>query len=239
MKKSYFSYLNHCIIAHALSLNRVVECIGGKTMKNRIYNVDIFVLFNSILFFFMAKMVYYDRFILYRGVTNIHEFFFYAVVIYAVMFFFWIQLRHVEIPKYILFLFEVMILLHFSAAFIMIDGHRLYDFRFEGIRFDKVVHFTNAFIGTVITLYFFKKNHCDISTKFIMMMTVFVVLGIGAIIEIAEFIVVMTVPHNGVGAYTNNMLDLVANFIGSVLSILLVHFFTSKTAMFPETEKDF
>lgn len=96
------------------------------------------------------------------------------------------------------------------------------------------MHFSNAFIGTIIALYFLKKNHCDVSTKFIMMMTVFVVLGIGAIIEIAEFIVVMTVPHNGVGAYTNNMLDLVANFLGSVLSILLVHFFASSASVTSE-----
>jgi len=187
---------------------------------NTITNVDLFTFFNSLLFFMMTKFVYYDRFITYKGAANIHEFFFYAAVIYAVILFFWIKLRHVKIPLYILILFEMMILLHFSAAFIEVNGHRLYDLRIFEIRFDKFVHFFNALIGTIITFYFFQKNQCKITT-FMMMMTVFSVLGVGAIIEIAEYIVTLTVEHNGVGAYNNNMLDLVANFFGSVTAVLL------------------
>ena len=192
-------------------------------MKTKITNIDIFTLFNSLLFFMMTKFVYYDRFITYRGAANIHEFFFYAAVIYAVILFFWIKLRHMKISFYILILFEIMILLHFAAAFIEVNGHRLYDLRLFEIRFDKLVHFVNALIGTIITIYFFQKNQCKI-TKFMLMMTVFSVLGIGAIIEIAEYIVTLTVAHNGVGAYNNNMLDLVANLFGSVVAVLLFQY---------------
>jgi len=193
----------------------------------KITNVDIFTIFNSALFFMMTKFVYYDRFITYRGAANIHEFFFYATVIYAVILFFWIKLRHLKIPMYILILFEIMILLHFAAAFVEVNGHRLYDFRIFDVRFDKFVHFINALIGTIITFYFFQKNQCKI-TSFIMMMTIFSLLGIGAIIEIAEYIVTLTVEHNGVGAYNNNMLDLVANLFGSVTAALLFKFILKK-----------
>jgi hypothetical protein len=175
----------------------------------------------------MSKFVYYDRFITYRGAANIHEFFFYAAVIYAVILFFWMKLRHTKIPLYILILFEMMILLHFAAAFIEVHGHRLYDLRIFEIRFDKFVHFFNAFIGTIITFYFFQKNKGKL-TSFIIMMSVFSVLGIGAIIEIAEYIVTLTVAHNGVGAYNNNMLDLVANLLGSVTAVLLFNFVLKK-----------
>jgi hypothetical protein len=44
---------------------------------------------------------------------------------------------------------------------------------------------------------------------------VLVVLGLGAIIEIVEYIVVLTVPQNGVGGYDNNMQDLLANLAGA------------------------
>ncbi len=186
----------------------------------KITNIDLFTLFNSLLFLMMTKFVYYDRFITYRGAANIHEFYFYAAVIYAVILFFWVKLRHMKISFYILILFEIMILLHFAAAFVEVDGHRLYDLRLFDIRFDKFVHFTNALIGTIITIYFFQKNQCQM-TKFMLMMTVFSVLGIGAIIEIAEYIVTLTVANNGVGAYNNNMLDLVANLFGSVAAVLL------------------
>ena len=189
----------------------------------KITNIDLFTLFNSLLFLMMTKFVYYDRFITYRGAANIHEFFFYAAVIYAVILFFWIKLRHMKISFYILILFEIMILLHFAAAFVEVNGHRLYDLRLFDIRFDKFVHFTNALIGTIITIYFFQKNQCQM-TKFMLMMTVFSILGIGAIIEIAEYIVTLTVAHNGVGAYNNNMLDLVANLFGSVAAVLLFNY---------------
>ena len=186
----------------------------------KITSVDLFTLFNSLLFLMMTKFVYYDRFITYRGAANIHEFFFYATVIYVAILYFWTKLRYIKMPLYILILFEAMILLHFAAAFVEINGHRLYDLRIFEIRFDKFVHFINALIATIITFYFFQKNQCKI-TKFMMMMTVFSVLGIGAVIEIVEYIVTLTVEHNGVGAYNNNMLDLVANLFGSVTAVLL------------------
>lgn len=183
-------------------------------------NLDYFTFFNSLLFLMMIQFVYYDRFIIYRGAANLHEFFFYATVIYIAILYFWRKLRYIKIPLYIVILFEVMILLHFSAAFVEVNGHRLYDLRIFEIRFDKFVHFINAFVATIITFYFFQKNHCKI-TKFMMMMTIFSVLGIGAIIEIIEYIVTLTIVHNGVGAYNNNMLDLVANLFGAVTAVLL------------------
>jgi len=194
-------------------------------------NVDLFTLFNSLLFLMMTKFVYYDRFITYRGATNIHEFYFYALVIYTIIFICWVKLRHLKIPLYVLILFETMILLHFAAAFVEVNGHRLYDLhmfeiRFDKfvrvlqIRFDKFVHFANALLGTIITLYFFQRNKCKL-TPFIIMMTIFSVLGVGAIIEIVEYIVTLTVKHNGVGLYDNNLLDLVANFFGTITAILL------------------
>lgn len=186
-------------------------------------NLDYFTFFNSLLFLMMIQFVYYDRFIIYRGAANLHEFFFYATVIYIAILYFWRKLRYIKIPLYIVILFEVMILLHFSAAFVEVNGHRLYDLRIFEIRFDKFVHFINAFVATIITFYFFQKNHCKI-TKFMMMMTIFSVLGIGAIIEIIEYIVTLTIVHNGVGAYNNNMLDLVANLFGAVTAVFLFNY---------------
>jgi uncharacterized membrane protein YjdF len=128
-----------------------------------------------------------------------------------------------------------MILIHFSGAFIQINEHRLYDFRVFHIRYDKFVHFINAFIGTIIAFYFFKKNNCELK-KFILMMSVFSVLGVGAIIEIAEYIVTLTVEHNGVGSYNNNMLDLIANLFGSLFAIAFVKFFWNENLFRLDTD---
>ena len=182
-----------------------------------ITNVDLFAFLNAVLFLFMCDIVYYDRFVLYRGVANIHEFFFYAMVIFAIICFFWIKLRRVKINLLTLMAFELMILIHFSAAFVSIDGKRLYDFHILGIRYDKYVHLANSYIGFFVANYFFKLNKFP-ENSFTLFVAILSVLGVGGIIEIAEFIVTLTVPHNGVGDYVNNMSDLAANLIGSILA---------------------
>jgi hypothetical protein len=48
-----------------------------------------------------------------------------------------------------------------------------------------------------------------------------VVLGLGAVIEIVEYVVVLTVPRNGVGGYDNNMQDLIANLCGAGAFLML------------------
>jgi len=110
----------------------------------KISNIDLFAFVNMILFAFMSKFVYYQRFIMYRGVTNIHEFFIYASIIFIFIFYVWRHFRNVYVPLYILFLIEMGILIHFAGAFVSYDGYRLYDHIFLSIRYDKYVHFVNA-----------------------------------------------------------------------------------------------
>lgn len=43
--------------------------------------------------------------------------------------------------------------------------------------------------------------------------------GVGAINEIIEFTVVLTVPETGVGGYENTMLDLVFNLLGGIVAV--------------------
>ena len=49
----------------------------------------------------------------------------------------------------------------------------------------------------------------------------FVVLGLGAILEITEYIVTRHVIYNGVGGYDNNMQDLISNACGVFLCLLV------------------
>jgi len=186
--------------------------------KISLTNLDFFAFVNTFLFVMMSIFVYYDRFITYRGAANIHEFFFYAIVIFLVICYAWLKLRYFDIRLSILMLIEITIILHFAGAFVQVDGSRLYDFRFFDIRYDKFVHLINSMIATVVALYLLQKYQIK-RTKLILTVTVLTVLGIGAVIEILEFIVTLTVPHNGVGNYTNNLLDLVANFIGSIIVV--------------------
>jgi len=185
---------------------------------------DFFTLLNSTFFLLMCIFVYYDHFILFRGSANIHEFFIYATVIFLVILFFWYKFKHLRVSGAALILIEIGILIHFSGAFIEIEGHRLYDSRFFDIRYDKYVHFFNSMIALIITLYVFAKKGFPY-TKLVLMIAVLTVLGLGAIVEIVEYLVTLTVEHNGVGNYDNNMLDLTANFFGAVSAALFYEFF--------------
>ncbi|PID47438.1 MAG: hypothetical protein CR967_04370 [Proteobacteria bacterium] len=181
--------------------------------NKKIYNTDIFAFSNTLLFLFMCIVVYFDRFVKYRGAANIHEFFFYAFVIFLVIFLSWVKFRTFRVKSYILVAIQITILIHFAGAFIQLDDHRLYDLRFFDIRYDKFVHYTNSLLGAFIIHYLFKKKNIDIG-RITLAFVGFIVLGIGALIEILEFIVVLSIPHNGVGDYINNMSDLISNLLG-------------------------
>jgi putative membrane protein len=189
-------------------------------MTRRLSRIDIFTLINLSLFLLVAYFAYYDRFVHYRGAANIHEFFFYAGVIITMILVVWRFSRHVWVPLHILFLIQAGILIHFAGAFVEYDGARLYDHIFLGIRFDKYVHFTNAVIATIVTLYVFKRREFP-QTPLTLLVTMLVVMGLGAFVEIVEFLVVMTIPDNGVGLYVNNLSDMVANFVGTFLTVTL------------------
>jgi len=193
----------------------------------KVTNLDYFAFINTLFFLMMCNLVYYQRFIDYRGAANIHEFFIYATVIILTIFFFWLKFRRLDIRFSLLILVEISILLHFSGAFVEIHGHRLYDSRLFDIRYDKLVHFINAMIATLVVIFLFKRRDLP-QTPFVLLIAVLTVLGLGAIVEIIEFAVTLTVPHNGVGDYNNNMFDLVANLLGSLSSALLFKYFSQK-----------
>jgi hypothetical protein len=188
-------------------------------VRPAITRVDLFFALNLVLFVMMCCLFYFDRFIMFHGKANIHEFFIYAAVIFLVICGVWMNFRRMDANLFILVLLEVAILIHFAGGFIEVDGARLYDYRFFGVRYDKFVHLCNSFIGTLVVFYLFLENGYRIG-KFICLITVFTVLGVGAFIEIIEFIVALTVDNNGVGTYINNMLDLAANLLGAIAATI-------------------
>ena len=183
--------------------------------KSAIKNVDLFVLANICLFVLLCILRYYARFVHYRGAPNIGEFFVYAVGIIAVILTLWWYFRRFTFDTSLLVLLEIGILMHFSGAFVHIDGHRLYDAHFLWIRYDKYVHLVNSFVVSILVrkLFVIQKNELDLINRIFILL---IVLGLGAIVEIVEYGVTKTVPHNGVGDYDNNMQDLIGNCAGGM-----------------------
>jgi hypothetical protein len=188
-------------------------------MSFRLKNTDVFVSLNAALFAVMCAVVYYDRFLQYRGRGNIHEFFIYSIAILATIACAWIYLRRFRFRTAMLVLVQAGILAHFAGAFVPIDGHRLYDVELLGVRYDKFVHCLNAFAAASVVAHVF--DVLDVHLPVIRnLVLVLVVLGLGSAVEVLEYLVVRTVPGAGVGAYDNNMQDLIGNMVGAVLFLV-------------------
>lgn len=185
--------------------------------------LDVFTGFNLLLFLAMCVLRYHARFIEYRGIEHIHEFFVYAALIIVGILALWRVFRRHAFDGALLVWIQVGILMHFSGAFVQIDGGRLYDQVLWSVRYDKLVHFVNAFAAAWLLQRLLQWHGLDGSRSraFRAVMVVLGVQGLGAVVEIAEYFVVLTVPRNGVGDYDNNMQDLIANLAGACTCLLV------------------
>ncbi len=188
---------------------------------NKLKAIDISAILNIALFLVITFVVYYDRFVEYRGPANIHEFYIYALLIISVICLCWWYFRRFYAPVYILVLIQIAIFLHFGGAFIPVDGNRLYDAVIFGIGYDKYVHFINSFIVASTFNEIFHALHVRIPV-FRNIVIVLMTLGIGAIVEIIEYLVMLTIADVGVGGYHNNMRDLIANLLGSLVFLMFM-----------------
>ena len=187
----------------------------------KITNIDLFTLINTLLFLWLCYAAYFDRFIHYRGREYLWEFFVYAVSILIVILVTWKVTRLLPAPAWLLILVQIGIFMHFAGGLAIWHESRLYDKIILGIRYDKYVHVVNAFMGGFLLykLYFEKLNlrWWIKDLQLIVMM-----LGIGTVVEIVEYLVTLTVTINGVGDYDNNMQDIISNLIGTVISISVI-----------------
>lgn len=189
--------------------------------RRRILAIDIFSGINVLLFIWMCKEVYYDRFIHYRGIDHLQEFFVYALIILIAIATAWKMLRHCHIPAWLLVMVQIGIVIHFAGGLAIWHESRLYDKVILHIRYDKYVHFVNSFICGW-TLYIFYLKSLSQPRWLLELQLVVGVLGLGAVVEIIEYLVTLTAIHNGVGGYDNNMQDMIANLLGSVFCILAI-----------------
>lgn len=182
--------------------------------------IDIFGLLNLGLFGALCVLRYHDRFVRYRGALHIEEFYFYAVMLLLGIAILWRWFRHFDLRWPIMLALQWGITMHFLGAFVQWDGARLYDAHLAGLRYDKYVHATNAFAVALLVSRLLSVAALR-SAWIHALAVVLVVLGLGAVVEIVEYLVVLTVPEHGVGGYDNNMQDLIANALGASLAMAM------------------
>jgi hypothetical protein len=161
----------------------------------------------------MLYFVYYERFINYFGQARKAEFFIYAVLTVIIICSVSMQFRNIKCPVWLFIMIEAGLLFHFAGGIVHYDSKRLYDHYFFNIRYDKFVHFYNAFTAAVCISFIFSYMKLKLGTLRNIIIF-FTVLGLGAMIEIFEYAVAKNITDNGVGLYNNNMQDLISNAAG-------------------------
>jgi putative membrane protein len=95
------------------------------------------------------------------------------------------------------------------------------------LRYDQFIHLYCYVVITAIIYYIIKK-HVKQMDKIMLFLVVITGIGVGALNEILEFAMVVTMTNTGVGGYYNTALDLVFNAVGAILGVLLVSHYENK-----------
>jgi len=126
-------------------------------------------------------------------------------------------------PAYALWAVSLVGLGNMAGGVLLVDGVPLYTAALIGdLRYDKIFHVLAAAALTIVAWEAMKRWAGDgYHRGGLLLYTWLVVMGGGAVVEIAELIG-STMSNVSVGDYGNNALDLVANALGATVGIALV-----------------
>jgi len=115
-------------------------------------------------------------------------------------------------------------LLHMMGGTIHVRGEVLYHFRFweGGLKYDQLIHAYGFAVATLVCW-----SGLKTATKFngpvtfgVATMLVLMGVGLGALNEVVEFVMTLTLPNTNVGGYDNTGWDLVSNLTGALLAAI-------------------
>lgn len=158
-----------------------------------------------------------------------YEFAYYAILSWPIIFIFYRGRKRTHLHAETVQLVTIFIFLHFLGGAVNLNGARLYDSFIFNVRYDNYMHFIGlvliAFAAYDFFIPYLKKSMLERYRFFTLLL---ICSGIGALVEIFEFIAVNVLMNTGVGDYFNNAMDLVSNLVGSVFGILMAHYLLRK-----------
>lgn len=97
------------------------------------------------------------------------------------------------------------------------------------LRYDQAIHAFGFFTATLLSYEILKTKLKTPSINFgLGLVLVMAGCWFGAFNEIIEFIVDQSLPESGVGGYINTSLDLISNFVWSVVAVIFIKLFLEK-----------
>lgn len=178
-----------------------------------------------------AALVFTFSYILAAGAYLISigdtEFTRYLIILLIAAIFLAIYRNQLPLPVWLLWLLSITGLLHLLGGTVSVGGDVLYayvPFHIENpfgltiLKYDQITHAFGSGVATLAVFAFLREAR-GISLGTIGLVAFLAALGVGAINEIIELHVKLTVPDSGVGGYYNNALDLVFNAVGAGISV--------------------
>ncbi len=170
------------------------------------------------------------------------EFMIYVGVIVAAFALLFGTLHITKFPSYILWLISIWGLLHILGGSVQTpDGvlfaYRIYPFLDLGgdfyiLKYDQFVHAYLYGVMSIVFLHVLRNTLRATGPAWILiLLAVMASMGVSAMNEIMEFLIAINLDRHGVGGYENAMLDLVFNFGGAVISIMLIHILNKKSVI--------
>jgi len=189
----------------------------------------------------IVAMSYILFFIFWFVFNKNKEFSFYAMGIIIMFFFFLYNIRRMNLSPFVLWGFVIVGFLHLFGGAIQIFGVRLYDLmslnlidlggEFVLVKYDQIIHFFSTFFAFLgLSQIYNEHAREEISKnkkegfKNIYLVFLFAAFGISCTNEIVEFFPAYFWSDNGVGGYVNTILDLYANFLGSLFGMVWLSF---------------
>ena len=122
-------------------------------------------------------------------------------------------------------------LMHMAGGGVFINNVRLYDIiliplsqTYPILRYDQVVHLFGFAVATLAMFDLLRPLLKENPQHFVALSVVVIMagLGVGAFNEIVEALVAAALPQSGVGGYVNTALDLISDFLGSMLAMVFI-----------------
>ncbi|GHT10065.1 hypothetical protein FACS1894170_01610 [Planctomycetales bacterium] len=163
--------------------------------------------------------------------TANHEFLIYVVVIVFVSLIIAATFRKVRYPFVCLVGLVIWAVMHLAGGGIRIGDDILYalilipiSHEYSILRYDQIVHAWGFGVSTLIMYHLLARllTPKDMKQFSIGLIVIMSGVGLGALNENVEFLLVVLLPQTGVGGYINTSLDLCFNLFGAVAAYLFV-----------------
>jgi len=162
-------------------------------------------------------------------VAQNYEFLFYAVTVFVLVILVQLGDRKVGFHPLLLWGFDLWIVLHILGGLYPINGSVLYSLvlvdlvgpPYSLFKYDQLVHAYCYFIAALLLWQLVSQTLSVKSGLLLKALIVLAAAGIGALNEVIEFIATVSVPETNVGGYENTLIDIICNFIGALLAVLL------------------